>query len=130
MSCVLCDNPSSTGTTVYEDDHALVILHNDWAVRGHAMVVAREHVENISDLADPLQFFSVYARAERALLDATGCERAMILKLGIVTPHLHLHIYPMNANDDRAAVFRAFDSASGEEPSPAFIEEVRRRLHE
>jgi histidine triad (HIT) family protein len=128
VACLLCDDPASSGTIVFEDEHALVIVHNDWAVRGHAMVVARGHVENISDLDDAAAFFDVYRRAERALLDATGCERAMMLKLGIAVPHLHVHIYPMRASDDRAAVFSAFDGVKRSEPSPAFIDDLRRRL--
>lgn len=128
MACLLCDDPESTGEIVYRDEHALVILHNDWSVRGHAMVVAREHVENIADLANPGAFFDVYRRTERALLDATGCERAIMLKLGIVVPHLHVHIYPMRASDDRAAVFAAIDGKTHSERDEAFVESLRLTL--
>ena len=128
MACVLCDDPSSVGAIVYEDEVARVIVHNDWAGRGHALVVAREHVENISDLRFPAAFLDVYARAERAMLDATKCERAMMLKLGIVTPHLHVHIYPMLASDDRASVFGAFEGAVRRVPSKEIVEEIKRRF--
>lgn len=115
---------------LYEDDRCLVVLHDDWSVRGHAMVVWRKHVENVSDLSDDEQrhFIRVHARAERALLEATGAERAILMKLGIQTPHLHLHIYPVSATADRAAVMRAINGEVHEEKDEALIEELRRRL--
>lgn len=134
MSCLLCDTPERAGTIVFDDDRVLVILHDDWAVPGHALVVARQHVENASDLdpIDAAHFWEIYARAERAVLAAAHAERAMMLKLGIQVPHLHVHIYPVSAAADRAAVFAAFDGQSTAEFSvirrEEFIEAVRQAL--
>jgi len=132
MACLLCERPESVGTIVFDDGRVIVILHDDWAVAGHALVVAREHVQNASALSDPAHFWDVYGRAEAAILQVTGAERAMMLKLGIVVPHLHVHIYPMSAAADRGAVFAAFDGTSradlSEEERKAFVEAVRQRL--
>lgn len=112
----------------------MVILHDDWAVRGHAMVVWKEHVENVADLSldDYLHFAAIHHRVERALLAATNAERTILLKLGIATPHLHLHLYPVSASLDREAVMeiienRVRDSMDGRERQ-AFINELRERL--
>jgi histidine triad (HIT) family protein len=128
MSCLLCDTPERAGTIVFDDDRVLVILHDDWAVAGHALVVARQHVENASDLdpVDAAHFWDIYARAERAVLAAAHAERAMMLKLGIQVPHLHVHIYPVAATADRAAVFAAFDG----EATPEFSETAQKELVE
>jgi len=107
-SCVFCSDLSGL-ELVYEDDVAAVALHDDWAVRGHAMVIAKQHVENLSELLDADGFMKVYRKAEKVLLQLTGAERAIILKLGIVTPHLHLHIYPVSAALDRKAVMDIID---------------------
>lgn len=134
MSCVLCEAPESVGTIVFEDDRVIVLLHNDWAVAGHALVIARRHVENASDLEwnDAAHFWEVYARAERAVLAAANAERAMMLKLGIQAPHLHMHIYPVAATASRAEVFDAFDgnvrAELTEEQREAFADSVRRAL--
>lgn len=134
MACILCDAPESVGTIVFDDERVLVLLHDDWAVAGHALVVARQHVQNASDLdpVDAAHFWDIYARAERAVLAASKCERAMMLKLGIVVPHLHVHIYPFAAAADRVAVFAAFDGKTRAELSgtqrEAFVEAVRRSL--
>jgi histidine triad (HIT) family protein len=131
VSCVFCTDPARSGEIVFEDDRALVILHEDWSPRGHAMVVAKRHVENASDLdADEwAHLTAVWHRAERVLLEATGAERAVILKLGIMTPHLHVHIYPVAAGDDRDEVFAMFDGRRGVEREDAFVERVRAALH-
>lgn len=113
---------------VYEDDTVAVALHDDWAVRGHAMVIAKQHVENLSDLADPEHFMAVYRKAERALLRLTGAERAVMMKLGIATPHLHVHIYPVRASLDRTAVMAIIDGKVRVARDDAFVEAVRAAL--
>ena len=113
---------------MYVDAAARVAFHEDWSVRGHAMVIARQHVENLSELDDPAAFMSVYLRAERALLDATGCERAIVMKLGIMTPHLHLHIYPVPATATREEVMAAIDGKTRVERDDALIDQVRNAL--
>ncbi|HLJ75611.1 MAG TPA: HIT domain-containing protein [Thermoanaerobaculia bacterium] len=127
MSCPFCTNLSSL-ELVYSDDVAAVALHDDWAVRGHAMVIAKQHVENLSELAAPDRFMRVYREAERALLRLTGAGRAIILKLGIATPHLHLHIYPVSAALDRAAVMDVIDGRAGVARDAAFVAAVRSAL--
>jgi len=130
MSCVFCNDPRAAGEVLFEDDRVLVILHEDWAVRGHAMVVWKAHVENVADLAgDEYEHFaSVHHRAERALLAATGADRAILLKLGIATPHLHLHIYPVSASLDRVAVMEIIDARVREPFDQTLIDELLERL--
>jgi len=127
--CIFCANLNAL-ELVYEDDATAVVLHEDWAVRGHTMVVWKRHVQNISELSEHelAHFASVYQRAERALLALTGADRAVMLKLGIVTPHLHVHIYPVKASFDRAAVMDIIEGRSREERDPEFVRTVRARL--
>jgi diadenosine tetraphosphate (Ap4A) HIT family hydrolase len=47
----------------------------------------------------------VWHRAERAL----KAERVMVMKLGIQTPHLHIHLFPFDATATREEVFAAFE---------------------
>jgi diadenosine tetraphosphate (Ap4A) HIT family hydrolase len=119
-----------TSVAVWSDDRCTVLLHEDSAVAGHAMVVWREHVENFSSLflEDALHFARVHHAAEAALLSVTGCERAVLLKLGIMTPHLHLHIYPVAASWDRAQVMAAIDGKVREERAAGFAEAVQMKM--
>ncbi len=130
MSCVFCTDATRAGEVVFEDDHAWVILHDDWSVLGHAMVVGRRHVENASDLAEEewLHLARVWHRAERVLLELTGAERAIVMKLGIATPHLHVHLYPVAASASREEVFTAIDGKTRVPRDTAFVDRVKTAL--
>ena len=94
------------------------------------MVVAKRHIENASDLDEEewLHLARVWHRAERMLLEATGADRAIIFKLGILTPHLHVHIYPMSAQATREDVFEAFDGKKREPKDESFVARVTAEL--
>ena len=115
---------------MYEDASASVILHDDWSVRGHAMVVAKRHVENFADLTDDeaLRFTRIWRAAERVLLDLTGSERAILMKLGIAVPHLHLHIYPARSTASREEVFAAIDGKTSAGKDADFVRKVTESL--
>ncbi len=104
-----------------------LLLHPDAAVRGHAMLVLSRHVENFADLndAEAQQFARVQRVAERALLDATGSDRAVLLKLGVQTAHFHLHLYPVKREMSRSAILRAINAKVTEEREPDFVKKVR-----
>ena len=128
--CVFCRDVRESGDVVYEDASAWVIVHPDWSPQGHVMVVAKQHVENVSDLSEGewMRIASVWHRAEKAVLQATGAQRAMILKLGIVTAHLHVHIYPVAATASRDDVFAAFDGKRSDARDEALVTNLRALL--
>jgi diadenosine tetraphosphate (Ap4A) HIT family hydrolase len=132
MSCDLCDAIATTGDIVFEDERTVVVLHNDWSVRGHAMIVSRRHVENPSDLDDDewLHFARVWQRVERVLLQLTKADRAIALKLGLKTPHLHVHLYPVGADTTREEVFAAINMQSRVPRDEAFTLDTIRALNE
>ena len=127
IDCLFCAHAYES---VFEDDVVAVVLHEDWAVRGHAMVAVKRHVENVADLtAGELQHFArVYQIAERALLAETGAERAIMMKLGIATPHLHVHIYPVAATASREQVMAVIDARTKDAYDARFVDALRNRL--
>jgi diadenosine tetraphosphate (Ap4A) HIT family hydrolase len=115
---------------LFEDDRVAVVLHDDWSVRGHVMVVWKEHVENVSDLSDDewIRLSDVYRRTERTLLDVTQADRAIVMKLGIAVPHLHIHIYPVSAALSREEVFAIIEGRVTEPRDERFVDALRSRL--
>jgi diadenosine tetraphosphate (Ap4A) HIT family hydrolase len=99
MSCVFCNDVHDAGELLYEDDHAWVVRHP----QGQTMIVARRHVENVSDLSEDewMHVARVWHRAEREL----GAERVIVLKLGVQTPHLHIHLHPFPKDATREEIF-------------------------
>ncbi|HEX8620275.1 MAG TPA: HIT family protein [Thermoanaerobaculia bacterium] len=130
MECVFCSDPARAGELVYEDAKSWVLLHPDWSPRGHAMVVTKRHAENASSLDEDewLHLARVFRETERVLLELTNTDRAIVMKLGIMTPHLHLHIYPVANTATREDVFEAIDGKRGETIDDAFVGECRSRL--
>ena len=94
------------------------------------MVVWKAHVENISQLteADAAHLMRVYSSAERVLLEVTGAQRAVIMKLGIAVPHLHIHIYPVSASATRSDVMDIIDARKRESRDAAFVAALREHL--
>jgi len=107
MPCVFCTDLSSAGTLLAEDDLSWTVLHP----AGQVMIVAKRHVENVSDLDEDewLQVARVWHRTERELRETTGADRVIVMKLGIQTPHLHVHLYPFGAEATREDVFAVID---------------------
>jgi diadenosine tetraphosphate (Ap4A) HIT family hydrolase len=130
MQCSFCADVTRTGELLYEDSLCWIVLHSDHAVEGHAMIVAKRHVENVSDLPEEEwhHLARVWHRVERLLLEATGMRRSVILKLGIQTPHLHIHLYPVAGDATRDEVFAAIDGKTCNAPREAFVADLRRRL--
>jgi len=104
MSCVFCDNVHDAGTLLDENEHAWVIRH----AQGQTMIVARRHVENASDLEESewLEVARTWHRAERAM----QAERVIVLKLGVATPHLHIHLHPFDKTATREEIFLTLES--------------------
>ncbi|HJQ41289.1 MAG TPA: HIT family protein [Thermoanaerobaculia bacterium] len=132
MSCELCDAIAQTGDVVFEDDHTFVVLHNDWSIRGHAMIVAKRHVENPSDLYEHewLHFARVWQHAERVLKELTHADRVIAMKLGLKTPHLHVHLYPVSESATLDEVFDIINTKVTVPRDETFILDTARRLNE
>lgn len=107
MPCVFCTDVTRSGRVVAEDEHTWSIVHPE----GQLMIVAKRHVENVSDLDEEewLHVARVWHRAERDLRAQTGAERVIVMKLGIQTPHLHVHLYPFSKDDTREQIFDVID---------------------
>ena len=130
MGCVFCTDATRAGEVVFEDDRTWVVLHPDWSVLGHAMVVAKAHVENASDLDEGewLRLARVWHRAERVLVELTGAERVVVMKLGLATPHLHVHLYPVAASASREEVFAAIEGRTSVARDDGFTDRVKTAL--
>ena len=102
MTCVFCTDVTRAGEILEEDERSWVVRHP----QGQWMIVAKRHVQNVGDLDEEewLHLARVWHRTERAM----RAERVMVMKLGIQTPHLHIHLFPFDAAATREEVFAAF----------------------
>jgi histidine triad (HIT) family protein len=95
---------------VLDDPAAFAFLDHRPVFKGHVLVVPREHVVTLADLAveDLHPFFAVVRRlsvAVEAGLGAGGTFVAMNNKVSQSVPHLHTHVVPRTKGDGLRGFF-------------------------
>ena len=106
--CIFCkiakgDIPSAT---IYETGDFKCILDVAPANKGHALIITKEHYDNIFqlDAETAAKIFSFATVAAKAIKEETGCEGMNVLQnngavAGQTVNHFHLHLVPRNTGD-------------------------------
>jgi histidine triad (HIT) family protein len=110
--CLFCAAVSGSLAVVpvLDDPAAFAFLDHRPVFKGHVLVVPREHVVTLADLAveDIHPFFAVVRRlsvAVEAGLGAGGTFVAMNNKVSQSVPHLHTHVVPRTKGDGLRGFF-------------------------
>jgi len=96
--CELCE---LAVPVVWQGEKFSVILVDDAAYPGFCRVIWREHVREMSDLAqaDRLLLNDAVYRVEQAVREVMQPLKVNLASLGNVVPHLHWHVIPRYADD-------------------------------
>jgi histidine triad (HIT) family protein len=110
--CVFCaivagDLPAHV---VAETEHTVAFLDQRPLFPGHTLVVPREHVVTLRDLADALltPFFAEVRRVAAAVQDGLGADGTFVAENNVVSqsvPHLHVHVVPRRRKDGLRGFF-------------------------
>lgn len=87
---------------VAEDDKYFAFLDINPLTKGHTLVVPKQEVDYIFDLDDAtLQGMVIFAkRIAEKIKTVTGCKKVAMVVLGLEVPHAHIHLIPMNSEND------------------------------
>lgn len=87
---------------IAEDEHFFAFLDISPLKPGHTLVVPKQEVDKIYDLAsDQLTALMVFAQPlAQAIEKAFPCKRCGIAVIGLEVPHAHMHLVPINSADD------------------------------
>lgn len=87
---------------VAEDDRFFAFLDINPLVKGHTLVIPKQEVDYIFDLADDdLAAMQVFAkRVALAIGRAFPCLKVGQAVLGLEVPHAHIHLIPMQSERD------------------------------
>lgn len=87
---------------VAEDDKFFAFLDINPLVKGHTLVVPKQEVDYIFDLADEdLAAMHVFAKkVALAVGKAFPCKKVGMAVLGLEVPHAHIHLIPMQSEKD------------------------------
>lgn len=87
---------------VAEDDNYFAFLDINPLAAGHTLVIPKKEVDYIFDLDDEtLQGLVAFAKGIAAKIKAkTECKKVAMVVLGLEVPHAHIHLIPMNSEND------------------------------
>ena len=87
---------------VAEDERYFAFLDIAPLAKGHTLVVPKREVDYFYDLEDDeLQGMILFAKQIAKKIQATtGCIKVATVVLGLEVPHAHIHLVPMNTEND------------------------------
>jgi len=129
MDCIFCKFAAQElviPNVFYEDEKVFAMLDRDWAVKGHALVVWKDHALNMSDLGpeDFAHFSETVRKTEEALLETLSMDKSIVLKSGGIVSHFHFHIYPVLSSMPWDAIHALFSKHVRNQPSEGEAEEL------
>ena len=107
-NCIFCKiaNGEIPSKTLYEDDAFRVILDLGPAAKGHALILPKEHYENLYELPDKTAAGAMLLAKKMAALmkEKLGCDGLNLIQnngetAGQTVFHFHMHLIPRYKDD-------------------------------
>lgn len=91
---------------IAENDHFFAFLDIRPVRPGHTLVIPKSELDYLFDLnASTLQGLIAFAQPiAKAIDQATGCMRTGVVVEGLEVPHAHIHLIPIHAPGQHAAL--------------------------
>lgn len=108
QDCIFCKiaNGEIPSKTIYEDEDFRVILDLGPATRGHALIIPKEHAENLYELPEltAAKVLPVAKKIAAKMKAALGCDGLNLVQnngeiAGQTVMHFHMHMIPRYEND-------------------------------
>jgi len=131
--CIFCKLANGVFATrsIYEDEDFNVILDLAPATRGHALILPKEHADNLYRLPDDTaaKAFVLAKKLAQKMTDKLGCDGFNIVQnngtvAGQTVFHFHLHLIPRYQEDAQKIAWNPT------EPSPEELDAVKELLSE
>lgn len=106
--CIFCKlaNGDIPATALYEDDMVKVIFDRGPATKGHALILPKEHFDNIYEIEEEYakKIMVVASKVAKAMKESLGCDGINVLQnneeaAGQTVFHFHTHIIPRYKGD-------------------------------
>lgn len=87
---------------VAEDDRFFAFLDINPLKKGHTLVVPKQEVDYLFDLDDEtLAAMTVFAKKVAKKIERViTCSRVAVVVLGLEVPHAHIHLIPIESEND------------------------------
>lgn len=133
--CIFCKiaNGVIPAQALYEDEEFKVILDRGPASKGHALVLPKQHFDNIFSMDENYtgKVFTVAAKVARAIDEEFQCDGMNILQnnnevAGQTVFHFHMHIIPRYKGDKVNLAWEPGEIT--DEQINSYAEAIRNRL--
>lgn len=114
-NCIFCKiaNGEIPSNTIYEDDNFRVILDNGPATKGHALVLPKQHYENLFELPEDVAAgaMKVAKNVAATMKEKLSCDGLNLIQnngecAGQSVMHFHLHVIPRYRNDGQHMLWK------------------------
>ena len=121
--CIFCKiaNGQIPSCTVYEDETFRVILDIAPAAKGHALILPKEHYDNLWELgeAESEKVMKIAAKVSAAQKKALNCDGVNLLQnngtaAGQSVFHFHMHLIPRYDDDQVLIPWNSLSYGEGE----------------
>lgn len=87
---------------VAEDENYFAFLDINPLAKGHTLVVPKQEIDYIFDLDDQtLAGMMIFAKkVAKKIGSKIDCKRVAVVVLGLEVPHAHIHLVPINSEND------------------------------
>ena len=87
---------------VAEDEKYFAFLDINPLAKGHTLVIPKQEVDYYFDLDDEtLAGMTLFAKkVAHKIKEQTGCKKVAMVVLGLEVAHAHIHLIPMNSEND------------------------------
>ena len=95
-------NGEIPSTKIAEDENYYAFLDINPLQRGHTLVIPKQEVDYMFDLDDKTyQGLWLFAKKVAKAIDkGVQCKRVAVIVLGMEVPHAHIHLVPLNKEQD------------------------------
>ena len=106
--CIFCKivKKEIPATVVYEDDDVLVFMDIGPIIKGHVLVVSKQHHDPVTETPDEVvaKLHLAAKRVAQAQMNGLGADGVNIMQnngkaSGQEVPHIHVHVIPRYADD-------------------------------
>lgn len=121
--CIFCKLANGVFQTnsIYEDDKFNVILDLGPATKGHALILPKEHADNLYELPDETAAAAMVLAKKLAkkMVDKLGADGLNVVQnngeaAGQTVMHYHLHLIPRYKNDGQHILWNPTEPSSEE----------------
>ena len=123
--CIFCKiaNGEIPSKTLYEDEDFRVILDLGPATRGHALILPKEHADNLYELPEDTAA-KTFVLSEKLQCDGLNIVQNNGEAAGQTVKHFHMHLIPRYENDGQHILWNPGES------TPEELEEIRKTITE